>query len=387
MIIIRDHSYLFVCLAAACGGARDPSNLALQEHDRAVTAATADSPHQAEIVWANKVMFFGRSSAPADTSVTATTFDSRRVPRTCTGKVLKDQTWSCQQTLADGGFTWTAQVASGGPVSQQIDFVVSTGLYPAPTIDHTPSPNSDPKPLLTGTVISQLVNRGFYLEVTENGQAICIVSPIRSTNWACPLSTKLADGPHILSVDVDESDGDEATPWGNSNAFTVKTSIGNPTLAAVPTPRHRRGRSERDRDRQLLPPAVLGARQRLRGVELRARLPGGGRRLPLDGVPDDAGGKPQWPLRRGAAQRAHAENAGVRCALLADARDLALAHRTRSSRGRRLRLSRRGEGLYTHGRLLRRVELQAVPAGGRRVPVPSGGDRSAQPSLHPQCRP
>ena len=236
MTIIRDHSYLFVCLAAACGGARDPSNLAFQEHDRAVTAATADSPRQAEIVCANKVVFFGRSSAPADTSVTATTFDSRRVPRTCTGKVLKDQTWSCQQTLADGGYTWTAQVASGGPVSQQVDFVVNTGPYPAPTIDHTPSPNSDPKPVLTGTVSSQLLNRGFYLEVTENGQAICIVSPIRSTNWACPLSTRLADGPHILSVDVDESDGDEATPWGNSNAFTVKTSIGNPTLAAVPTP-------------------------------------------------------------------------------------------------------------------------------------------------------
>jgi len=236
MTIIRDQSYLFVCLAAACGGARDPSSLVLREHDRAVTVATADSPRQAEIVCANKVMFFGRSSAPADTSVTATTFDSRRVPRTCTGKVLRDQTWSCQQTLADGGYTWTAQVAAGGPVSQQVDFIVNTGPYPAPTIDHTPSPNSDPKPILTGTVSSQLLNRGFYLEVTESGQAICIVSPIRSTNWACPLSTRLADGPHILSVDVDEPDGDEATPWGNSNGFTVKTSIGNPTLVAVPTP-------------------------------------------------------------------------------------------------------------------------------------------------------
>jgi len=236
MIIIRDHSYLFVCLAAACGGARDPSSLVFQERDRAITAATADSPGQAEIVCANKVVFFGRSSAPAGASVTATSFDSRRVPRTCTGAVLKDQTWSCQQTLADGGYTWTAQVGSGGPVSQQVDFVVNTARYPAPTIDHTPSPNSDPKPILTGTVSSQLVNRGFYLEVTENGRVICIVSPIRSTNWACALTDKLADGPHVLSVDVDESDGDETTPWGNSNAFRVKTSIPNPTLAAVPTP-------------------------------------------------------------------------------------------------------------------------------------------------------
>jgi outer membrane protein OmpA-like peptidoglycan-associated protein len=236
MAIIRDQSCLFVCLVAACGGARDASSLAFLERDRALTAATADSPGQAEIVCANKVVFFGRSGAPAGASIVATTFDSRRVPRTCTGPVLKDQTWSCQQTLADGGYTWTAQVASGGPVSQQVDFVVSTGRYAAPTIDHTPSPNSDPKPILTGTVSPQLVNRGFYLEVTENGQAICIVSPIRSTNWACPLTDRLVDGPHVLSVDVDESDGDEATPWGNSNAFRVKTSIANPTLAAIPTP-------------------------------------------------------------------------------------------------------------------------------------------------------
>ena len=236
MTIIRDHSYLFVCLAVACGGARDPSGLAFLERDRAVTAATADSPGQAEIVCANNVRFFGRSSAAAGTSVTATTFDSKRLPRKCTGAVLSDQTWSCRQTLADGGYTWTAQVGEDGPFSQQVDFVVSTGRSPAPTIDHTPSPNSDPKPILTGTVSSQLVNRGFYLEVTENGQAICIVSPIHSTNWSCPLSSNLAEGSHTLSVDVDESDGDEATPSGNSNAFTVKTKIGNPTLVAVPTP-------------------------------------------------------------------------------------------------------------------------------------------------------
>src|SRR5438105_9930635 len=143
MTILRDASYLFVCLAVACGGARDPSGLAFLERDRAVTAATADSPGQAEIVCANNVRFFGRSSAAAGTSVTATTFDSKRLPRKCTGAVLSDQTWSCRQTLADGGYTWTAQVGEDGPFSQQVDFVVSTGRSPAPTIDHTPSPNSD----------------------------------------------------------------------------------------------------------------------------------------------------------------------------------------------------------------------------------------------------
>src|SRR5919197_561229 len=108
MTIIRDHSYLFVCLAAACGGVLDSSFV---ERDRALTAATADSPGQAEIVCANKVVFFGRSGAPSGSAITAVTFDSRMVRRTCTATVAKNQTWSCTQTLADGGYTWTAQVA------------------------------------------------------------------------------------------------------------------------------------------------------------------------------------------------------------------------------------------------------------------------------------
>ena len=233
MTIIRDHSYLFVCLAAACGGALDSS---LVERDRALTAATADSPGQGEIVCNNKVVFFGRSGAPSGSVITAATFDSGMVRRTCTATVAKDQTWSCAQTLGDGGYTWTAQVAASGPASQQVDFVVNTRGYPAPTIDHTPSPNSDAKPILTGTVSASLTNKSFHLEVTENGKAICIVSPIKSTNWACALADKLGDGPHVLSVDVDFSNGDEATPSGNENAFVVKTSISKPTLAPVPTP-------------------------------------------------------------------------------------------------------------------------------------------------------
>ena len=149
--------------------------------------------------------------------------------------VASDHTWSCTQALADCGYSWTAQVGDG-PVSGPVDFIVNTGKYPAPTIDHTPSPTNDAKPILTGTVSSALVDRGFYLEVTENGNAICIVSPIKSTNWACPLAQKLADGSHVLSTDVDEPGGDEATPSGNPNAFVVKTAIARPTLSAVPTP-------------------------------------------------------------------------------------------------------------------------------------------------------
>src|SRR6267143_4734896 len=230
--IVRDYSCLFVCLATACGGALESSH-ASREVARAATAATPDSPGQAEIVTRNKVVFFGRSGAAAGASVTVASFDSAMTRRTCTPSVASDHTWSCTQTLADRGYTWTAQVGDG-PVSASVDFIVNTGKYPAPTIDHLPSPTNDAKPILTGTVSSTLVDRGFYLEVTENGQAICIVSPIKSTNWACPLSQKLADGPHVLSTDVDEPDGDEATPSGNPNAFVVKTAIARPTLNAVP---------------------------------------------------------------------------------------------------------------------------------------------------------
>jgi outer membrane protein OmpA-like peptidoglycan-associated protein len=237
MTIIRDHSYLLVCLAAACGGSLDASTSRMEsERAREVTGATADSPAQGEVLCGNKVTLFGRSGAPSGSSILASTYDAAMVRRTCTATVAKDQTWSCTQTLADGGYTWNAEVASGGPVSQQIDFVVNSGKYPAPTIDHTPSPNNDAKPVLTGTVSSDLVNRGFHLEVTENGKAICILDPIKSTNWACALSDKLSDGPHVLSVDVDYKNGDEATPSGNPNAFVIKTSIGKPTLTEIPTP-------------------------------------------------------------------------------------------------------------------------------------------------------
>src|SRR2546430_17118744 len=78
MTIIRDHSYLFVCLAAACGGARDPSNLAFQEHDRAGTAATADSPRQPGLARADKGGVFGRTSAPVPHPGPATTLQCRR---------------------------------------------------------------------------------------------------------------------------------------------------------------------------------------------------------------------------------------------------------------------------------------------------------------------
>jgi len=243
MTISREHSVLLICLAMACGGALDAPRKAFGERDAAVVAATTDSPSQAEVVYKNKVVFFGRSGAAVGASITAVSSGlssdgKSTVRRTCTGTVASDRTWTCTQTLPDGGYTWTAQVTAGGPLSQQIDFIVNTDDEDdqAPTIDHTPSPNNDSKPVLTGTVSYELVDDGARLEVRENGAAICVVNPLRSTNWACPLSTRLSEGPHLLAARAVSKKGDDTTPFGNPNAFVVKTSIGTPTLTSIATP-------------------------------------------------------------------------------------------------------------------------------------------------------
>src|SRR4051812_41637408 len=137
MKIIRNPSHLFVCLAVACGGTFEPPGR-FSDASRAATAATADSPGQAEVVTHAKVSFSGRSGAPAGANVAVVTFDAALVRRSCTATVAGDHTWTCTQTLADGGYSWSAQVAAGGPLSQEIDFVVNTHKYPAPTIDHLP---------------------------------------------------------------------------------------------------------------------------------------------------------------------------------------------------------------------------------------------------------
>src|SRR5712672_3420376 len=97
IIIVRDYSCLFVCLATACGGALESSQAA-RAASRAATAATPDSPGQAEIVTRNKVVFFGRSGAAAGAAVTVASFDSTMARRTCTTSVASDHTWSCTQT-------------------------------------------------------------------------------------------------------------------------------------------------------------------------------------------------------------------------------------------------------------------------------------------------
>src|SRR6202011_5319169 len=125
-INVRDYSWLVVCIATACGGALESSHASRE----AVRAATPDSPGQAEIVTRNKVVFFGRSGAAAGAAVTVASFDSAMARRTCTASVASDHTWSCTQTLADRGYTWTAQVGDG-PASVPVYFIVHTCQYPA----------------------------------------------------------------------------------------------------------------------------------------------------------------------------------------------------------------------------------------------------------------
>lgn len=227
----RGAAAALVACVAGCGSNGFP----FRSSSRALSTATPDWPWQGAIVRSRQVTFSGRTAAGPGTLVTAATLDASLTSRTCGAPVANDHSWSCEMQLPDGGYTWTAQAATG-PISAQVDFVVSTWSQPAPLIDRLPSLINDDRPVITGTVSWWLVNHGFYLEVTENGRAICIVQPISSTNWSCALPTPLAERRHVLAADVDDEDGDELTPSSNPNVFTVKTRIGDPTVAAVPTP-------------------------------------------------------------------------------------------------------------------------------------------------------
>jgi len=116
---------------------------------QALSTLSAGAPVQGQVVGSAKVVFSGRSSANAGSTVGVSATDGRLVVHTCTTTVRSDQTWSCTQQLGDGGYTWTAQAA--GFTSAGIDFVVRSKGLAAPTIDQTPSPTKDSSPVLTGT--------------------------------------------------------------------------------------------------------------------------------------------------------------------------------------------------------------------------------------------
>ena len=208
--------------------------------DAALSVLTPRAPAPAEVVRSSKVFFSGRSSAASGGRVTVTAIDGQNRTHTCATTIRSDQTWSCTQQLADGGYTWTAQIATPGFSSAGIDFVVRTRGLAAPTSDQTPSPTRDSLPILTGTssVVSEDEDNDeddiVSLFVSENGKVICTIRSVTYDQWACPLSTKLADGAHLLTA-VIKKDG-STSAMSNPDRFVVKTSIGAPTMDQVPTP-------------------------------------------------------------------------------------------------------------------------------------------------------
>ena len=236
---MKPSSLVAVLLAVACGGSNrsqfDPAGPA------ALLQLTPSFPAEGEVVPTRTVTFSGRTAAPPGTRVSVAALDGALGTHLCTATVAGDQTWSCAQKLPDGGYTWTAQIAPGAP-SAGIDFVVSTAGSPAPTIDATPSPTNDPSPTLTGTISvcgdedcdADVDDNDGFLVVSEKGQTLCTLHPFNAGAWACKLSSKLADGPHVLTAVV--SFAGISSPSSNPDVFVVKTSVGAPTVNSVPTP-------------------------------------------------------------------------------------------------------------------------------------------------------
>src|SRR6266852_2365026 len=191
----------FALLLGGCGS--EGSDLATRD-SQALSVLTPGAPAPGQVVTSKKVVFSGRSSAASGSAVAVTATDGRLVVHTCAATVRSDQTWSCTQQLADGGYTWTARIDAAGFTSQGIDFVVRTQGLAAPTIDQTPSPTRDSSPTMTGT--SSVCSGSddddddgdVSLSVSENGKTLCTVAKVSSRQWSCRVSSELADGSHLL---------------------------------------------------------------------------------------------------------------------------------------------------------------------------------------------
>src|SRR6267143_549541 len=256
----------FALLLGGCGS--ESWDLTARD-SQALSVLTPGAPAPGQVVYSSKVVFSGRSSADSGSAVAVTTTDGRLVVHVCTTTVRSDQTWSCTQQLADGGYTWTAQAA--GFSSAGIDFAVRSKGLAAPTIDQTPSPTRDSSPVLTGTASVHSPggkhDNGKHsgwdnhpgrhgerdgehdeddgddhdddgatvsLTVSENGKTLCSVANVSSRQWSCKVSSKLLDGSHLLTATSKR--GNSTSPASNPDRFVVKTSIAAPMLDAVPTP-------------------------------------------------------------------------------------------------------------------------------------------------------
>lgn len=237
-------TFLFAAalLSGGCGSSQEWG--AAARDSRALSAVAPTSPAQGQVVKSRKVTFSGRSNSSAGTTIAVTAIDGLLATHACSATVARDQTWSCNQQLDDGGYTWTA--AAGDVTSAGIDFVVRTRGLAAPTIDQTPSPSKDATPLLAGT--SSEVTDGeedddgdrdgddiVALTVRdESGAVVCTVMNLSNGRWSCRVPTKLSDGTHVFTATV-ARDG-STSPVSNPDVVVVKTSIAAPTIDQIQSP-------------------------------------------------------------------------------------------------------------------------------------------------------
>jgi len=259
-----------VLLLSGCGPERVDLSARSSED---LSTLMPSSPAQGQVVTSGTVVFSGRTTAPSGSAASVSATDGRLVVHTCSATVRNDQTFSCSQKLADGGYTWTARIASQGSASAGINFVTRSKGLAAPTIDQTPSPTRDSSPLLTGTTsvftgsCKEHHDHGKHLgwekngheghdhddcdddddhddddddvrvvslTVSESGKALCSIANVSSRQWSCEVSSTLADGSHLLVATVKR--GGSVSPLSNPDLFVVKTSIAPPTFDQVPTP-------------------------------------------------------------------------------------------------------------------------------------------------------
>jgi hypothetical protein len=252
-------------LALLLGGCGSESQDLSARDSQALSTLTQSAPAQGQVATSGKVVFSGRSSAASGSAVKVSATDARLVVHTCPATVSSDQTWSCTQRLADGGYTWTAEVAASGFASAGIDFVVRSQGLAAPTIDQTPSPTRDSSPVVTGTASVYSGDGHSYqgngeggdkqqdgdkededddedggdhapvsVTVSENGKALCTAANVSSRQWSCKVSVQLPDGYHVLVATLKR--GNSTSPQSNPDRFLVKSSIAAPTMDQVPTP-------------------------------------------------------------------------------------------------------------------------------------------------------
>jgi serralysin len=138
--------------------------------------------------------------------------------------IVAGTTWTFADTgLAEGGYTYTAQVVEGaqsGPLSAGFSLTVDLTPPAAPTVDALPA-TFDTTPLISGTAV---LAAGESLSVTVNGTTYSDV-PVSGGTWSLVLTTPLADGAYDVVATVTDAAGN-ATSDATTGELVIDTSLG-----------------------------------------------------------------------------------------------------------------------------------------------------------------